>query len=195
MADLKRDDLWSLEQYSTQRQQFRRDVMAHKKQRYVVIGEHARLCFEDETTIRYQIQEMLRIERIFESTDIQEELDTYNPLIPSGKNLKATFMLEYDDIDERKVMLHNLKGVEKKMWIQVGDHPRIVPISDEDLERENEDKTSSVHFMRFEFSSADIAALHTGESLNMGIDSEFIRPNEVRVEDPTRANLIADFAA
>lgn len=194
MADLKCDDLWSLEQYSTQRQQFRRDVIAHKKQRYVVIGEHARLCFEDETTIRYQIQEMLRVERIFESTEIQEELDTYNPLIPSGKNLKATFMLEYDDIDERKVMLQNLKGVEKKMWIQVGDHPRIVPISDEDLERENEEKTSSVHFMRFEFSSADIAALHVGEPLNMGIDSEFIRPNKVRVEDPIRANLIADFA-
>jgi hypothetical protein len=195
MVDLKRDDLWSLEQYSTQRLQFRRDVMAHKKQRYVVIGEHARLCFEDETTIRYQIQEMLRIERIFEAAYIQEELDTYNPLIPSGQNLKATFMLEYDDIDERKIMLHNLKGVEKKMWIQVGDHPRIVPISDEDLERENEEKTSSVHFMRFEFSSADIAALRAGEPLNMGIDSEFICPNKVRVEDPTRANLMADFAA
>jgi len=195
MADLKRDDLWSLEQYSTQRLQFRRDVMAHKNQRYVVIGEHARLCFEDETTIRYQIQEMLRIERIFEAAYIQEELDTYNPLIPNGQNLKATFMLEYDDIDERKIMLHNLKGVEKKMWIQVGDHPRIVPISDEDLERENEEKTSSVHFMRFEFSSADIAALRAGEPLNMGIDSEFICPNKVRVEDPTRANLMADFAA
>ena len=195
MADLKRDDLWSLEQYSTQRLKFRRDVMAHKKQRCVVIGEHARLCFEDETTIRYQIQEMLRIERIFEAAYIQEELDTYNPLIPSGQNLKATFMLEYDDIDERKIMLHNLKGVEKKMWIQVGDHPRIVPISDEDLERENEEKTSSVHFMRFEFSSADIAALRAGEPLNMGIDSEFICPNKVRVEDPTRANLMADFAA
>jgi hypothetical protein len=138
---------------------------------------------------------MLRIERIFEAAYIQEELDTYNPLIPSGQNLKATFMLEYDDIDERKIMLHNLKGVEKKMWIQVGDHPRIVPISDEDLERENEEKTSSVHFMRFEFSSADIAALRAGEPLNMGIDSEFICPNKVRVEDPTRANLMADFAA
>ena len=179
MANLKRDDLWSLEQYSTQRLQFRRDVMAHKKPRYVMIGEHARLCFEDEKTVRYQIQEMLRIERIFEAADIQEELDTYNPLIPSGQNLKATFMLEYDDIDERKVMLQNLKGVEKKMWIQVGDHPRIVPICDEDLERENDEKTSSVHFMRFEFSSADISALRAGEPLNMGIDSEFISPNEL----------------
>ena len=195
MANLKRDDLWSLEQYSTQRLQFRRDVMAHKKPRYVMIGAHARLCFEAEKTVRYQIQEMLRIERIFEAADIQEELDTYNPLIPSGQNLKATFMLEYDDIDERKVMLQNLKGVEKKMWIQVGDHPRIVPICDEDLERENEEKTSSVHFMRFEFSSADISALRAGEPLNMGIDSEFISPNHVQVEDPIRTALMADFAA
>ena len=130
MTNLTRADLWSLEQYAEKRPDFRAQVMAHKKTREVCIGSNARLCFEDETTIRYQIQEMLRVERIFEAEGFQEEMDSYNPLLPEGQNLKATFMLEYDDIDERKVMLQNLKGVERQIWAQVGDRPRIVPVAD-----------------------------------------------------------------
>jgi len=134
------------------------------------------------------------VERIFEAEGIQEELDSYNPLLPEGQNLKATFMLEYDDVDERKVMLQNLKGVERQIWAQVGDRPRIVPIADEDMERENEDKTSSVHFLRYEFSADDIAALRAGEPFTMGIDNPHIQPNSVLLEDPVRSALIADFA-
>ena len=194
MANLTRADLWSLEQYAEKRSAFRAEVMAHKKIREVCIGNNARLCFEDEITIRYQIQEMLRVERIFEAEGIQEELDSYNPLLPEGQNLKATFMLEYDDIDERKIMLQNLKGVERQIWAQVGDRPRIIPIADEDLERENDEKTSSVHFLRYEFSADDIAALRAGESLSMGIDNPHIQPNAVQIEDPVRSALIADFS-
>ena len=134
------------------------------------------------------------MERIFEAEGIQEELDSYNPLLPEGQNLKATFMLEYDDIDERKVMLQNLKGVERQIWAQVGDRPRIVPVADEDMERENEEKTSSVHFLRYEFSADDIAALRAGESFTMGIDNHHIQPNSILLEDPVRSALIADFA-
>jgi hypothetical protein len=194
MVNLTRADLWSLEQYAEKRPEFRTQVMAHKKTREVCIGNNARLCFEDETTIRYQIQEMLRVERIFEAEGIQEELDSYNPLLPEGQNLKATFMLEYDDIDERKIMLQNLKGVERQIWAQVGDRPRIVPIADEDMERENEEKTSSVHFLRYEFSAEDIAGLRAGEAFTMGIDSPHIQSNSVQLQDPVRAALIADFA-
>ena len=194
MTNLTRDDLWSLEQYSEKRPDFRQQVIAYKKDRQVTIADSARFCFEDLTTIRYQIQEILRVEKIFEGAEIQEELDSYNPLIPDGKNLKATFMLEYDDIDERKVMLQNLKGVERQIWAQVGDRPRIVPVADEDMERENEEKTSSVHFLRYEFSADDIAALRAGESFTMGIDNHHIQPNSILLEDPVRSALIADFA-
>jgi len=193
-TELTRDDLWSLEQYSAERAEFRKKVMAYKKNRQIIVGDSARFCFEDLTTIKYQIQEILRVEKIFEAADIDEEIESYNPLIPDGKNLKATFMLEYGDIDERKVMLQKLKGVERQVWMQVNDLPKIVPISDEDLERENEEKTSSVHFMRFEFSDEDIAALRNGGSLTLGIDSEFLQPNVVQIEDPIKATLAADFA-
>jgi hypothetical protein len=193
-TELTRDDLWSLEQYSTERAEFRKKVMAYKKNRQIIVGDSARFCFEDLTTIKYQIQEILRVEKIFEAADIEEEIESYNPLIPDGKNLKATFMLEYGDIDERKVMLQKLKGIERQVWMQVNDLPKIVPISDEDLERENEEKTSSVHFMRFEFSDEAIAALRNGGSLTLGIDSEFLQPNVVQIEDPIKATLAADFA-
>ena len=193
-TELTRDDLWSLEQYSTERAEFRKKVMAYKKNRQIIVGDSARFCFEDLTTIKYQIQEILRVEKIFEAADIEEEIESYNPLIPDGKNLKATFMLEYGDIDERKVMLQKLKGVERQVWMQVNDLPKIVPISDEDLERENEEKTSSVHFMRFEFSDEAIAALRNGGSLTLGIDSEFLQPNVVQIDDPIKATLAADFA-
>ena len=193
-TELTRNDLWSLEQYSTERAEFRKKVMAYKKNRQIIVGDSARFCFEDLTTIKYQIQEILRVEKIFEAADIEEEIESYNPLIPDGKNLKATFMLEYGDIDERKVMLQKLKGVERQVWMQVNDLPKIVPISDEDLERENEEKTSSVHFMRFEFSDEAIAALRNGGSLTLGIDSELLQPNVVQIEDPIKATLAADFA-
>ena len=125
---------------------------------------------------------------------MQEELYSYNPLLPEGQNLKATFMLEDEYIDERKIMLQNLKGVERQIWAQVGDRPRIVPIADEDMERENEEKTSSVHFLRYEFSADDIAALRAGEALIMGIDNPHIQPNPVQIADPVRSTLIADFS-
>ena len=192
---LTREDLLSLEQYSVKRPEFRKEVMAYKKNRQVTVADSARFCFEDLTTIRYQIQEILRVEKVFEAADIQEEIDSYNPLIPDGKNLKATFMLEYDDIDERKVMLQKLKGVERQVWMQVNNLPKIVPISDEDLERENEEKTSSVHFMRFEFSDEAISALRAGGTLTLGIDSEFLQPNVVQIEDPVKSALAADFAS
>jgi hypothetical protein len=195
MTNLTRDDLWSLEQYSTERPDFRQQVMAYKKDRQVTIADSARFCFEDLTTIRYQIQEILRVEKIFESAEIQEELDSYNPLIPDGKNLKATFMLEYSDIDERKIMLQKLKGVERQVWMQVDDLPKIVPICDEDLERETEEKTSSVHFMRFEFSDLAIQALRDGGILTLGIDNDLLQPNMIVIEDPVTSTLIKDFAS
>ena len=194
MSHLTRSDLWSLEQYSEQRDNFRAEVLAHKKNRQLALGDNARIYFEDALTIRYQIQEMLRVERIFDAEGIQEELDSYNPLLPEGQNLKATFMLEYDDIDERKIMLQNLKGIERQIWAQVGERPRIVPIADEDMERENDEKTSSVHFLRYEFSADDIAALRAGEPLTMGIDNPHIQPNRVQIDEPVRSALIADFS-
>jgi len=195
MTYLTRNDLWSLEQYSIERPQFRKQVMAYKKNRQVTIADSARFCFEDLTTIRYQIQEILRVEKIFESAEIQEELDAYNPLIPDGKNLKATFMLEYSDIDERKIMLQKLIGVERQVWVQVNDLPKIVPICDEDLERETAEKTSSVHFMRFEFSDEAIQALRDGGLLKLGIDNDLLQPNIITIEDPVKSTLIKDFAS
>ncbi len=195
MTYLTRNDLWSLEQYSIERPQFRKQVMAYKKNRQVTIADSARFCFEDLTTIRYQIQEILRVEKIFESAEIQEELDAYNPLIPDGKNLKATFMLEYSDIDERKIMLQKLIGVERQVWVQVNDLPKIVPICDEDLERETAEKTSSVHFMRFEFSDEAIQALRDGGLLKLGIDNDLLQPNIITIDDPVKSTLIKDFAS
>ncbi len=192
MTKLTHSDLWSLEHYARERNNYRQQVMAHKKPRQIAIGPHARLYFEDEMTIRYQIQEMLRIERIFEPEGIQDELDAYNPLIPDGSNLKATFMLEYENADERKAMLTKLVGIEKQVWIRVGEYPVISPICDEDLERDTEEKTSSVHFMRFEFSADQIAALHRGESMWIGIDNDLISPNKLLIKGESRASLIKD---
>ena len=149
MEKLTRESLYSLEEYSGLRNDFRQKVMAHKENRRLPLGTNATLYFEDRLTMQYQVQEMLRIERIFEAEGIQEELDAYNPLIPDGSNWKATFMVEFPDIDERRAMLQRLVGIENKVWMQVGDGERIVPIADEDLERADEDKTSAVHLMRF----------------------------------------------
>jgi hypothetical protein len=193
MKRLTRDDLYSLEKYSQIRPQMRAMVMEHKLNRQVQIGPHARLYFEDRTTMHYQIQEMLRAERIFESEGIQEELNAYNPLIPDGSNLKATFMLEYPDPAERAAALAVLKNIENRVWIQVADHERVWGIADEDLDRENEQKTSSVHFLRFEFTPAMIRALKQGAALNMGIDHPKYREQMAPVAPNIRAALAADF--
>lgn len=170
MAGITRDSLMSLEEYARQRPAFRRRVIEHKKQRTVGLGPNLSLVFEDELTIRYQIQEMLRIERTFEEAGILDELETYLPLVPSGTDWKATMMLEYEDPEVRKHWLARLKGVEKKVWVQVAGQEAVFAIADEDLERENETKTSAVHFLRFPLSQAMIAALRAGAGLAMGVD-------------------------
>jgi hypothetical protein len=167
---LTRDDLFSLEQYAEQRQDFRRRVMEHKKTRHVQLGDHIRLMFEDALTIQYQVQEMLRVERIFERAGIQEELDAYNPLIPDGDNWKATMMIEYVNIDERKQKLADLLGVEERVWVQVDDGDKIYAIADEDMERSTEDKTSSVHFLRFQLPKQDIEKTRQGSEISVGVD-------------------------
>lgn len=191
MSKLTHEDLYSLEEYSRIRPEFRTKIIAHKKNRRVDIGEHASLYFEDSLTMQYQVQEMLRIERIFEQEGIQEELDVYNPLIPDGMNWKATFMLEYGDEQERKKELAQLIGVEKALWVQVGDFDRVNPIANEDLERETEEKTSSVHFVRFELSAEMVSAAKQGALIKAGID----HPNyneETVITDAVRESLVGD---
>ena len=160
----------SLEEYAERRPAFRSEVIAHKKNRQVPLGDHLRLLFEDSKTIQYQIQEMLRIERIFERQGIEEELEAYNPLIPDGNNLKATMMIEYDDPSERKVQLAKLIGIEKVTYLQVEGFEKIHPIANEDLERETDEKTSSVHFLRFEFSPDMLQAWKSGAQVFAGVD-------------------------
>jgi uncharacterized protein DUF3501 len=167
---IKRESLLSLEAYARERNAFRARVMDHKKRRTVHLGEHLTLLFEDELTIRYQVQEMLRIERIFEEEGIRHELEAYNPLVPDGSNWKATMLIEYPDEQERKRALGRLKGIEDRVWVQVGGHERVHPIADEDLERENEEKTSSVHFLRFELTEPMRLALRKGAALTVGVD-------------------------
>ena len=169
---LTRADLYTLEKYAEIRNEFRTSVMAHKKSRRLPLGLNATLYFEDRLTIQYQVQEMLRIEKIFERADIEEELAAYNPLIPDGYNWKATFMLEYDDRSERGEMLTRLVGIEDCVWMRVGTGAIIVPICDEDMERETETRTSSVHFMRFELSPEDITAVGQGAEISAGISHQ-----------------------
>lgn len=189
---LQVSDLLSLEQYHGERAQFRARVLDHKRNRQVPIGPNATLYFEDRLTIQYQVQEMLRIERIFETEAIEEELAAYNPLIPDGSNLKATFMLEFPDVDERRIALQRLRGIENHLYMQVAGAERVAAIADEDLERTDEDKTSAVHFVRFEFSVDDIAALRAGAPLIAGIDHSNYS-YESTLSDNIRAALIADF--
>ncbi len=195
MTKLSRSDLWSLEEYAQERPGFRARVLEHKKTRQLALGDHARLYFEDALTIRYQIQEMLRIERVFEPAGILEELEAYNPLIPDGHNWKATFMLEYDDPAERALRLGELIGVEDRVWMQVEGCERVYAIADEDLDRENADKTSSVHFLRFELQPAMISALQAGAALLAGIDHPAWPPGDVEVSGPVRESLRADLDA
>jgi hypothetical protein len=191
MQALTRDDLMSLENYAEQRAAFRSKVMAHKEARRVPVGAHATLYFEDRLTMQYQVQEMLRVERIFERSGIQEELDAYNPLIPDGDNWKATFMIEFDDPAERREALAHLIGIEDRVWVRVGHEPKILAIADEDLERESDDKTSSVHFLRFQLPAATVAAVKSGAPIRFGIDHPQYT-HESTLDDSQRAALAAD---
>ncbi len=192
MQKLSRETLLSLEQYSEKRDEFRQAVMAHKRDRRLELGTNATLYFEDNMTMQYQVQEMLRIERIFEAEGIQEELDAYNPLIPDGSNWKATFMVEFPDVEERRAMLTRLVGIEDKVWLQVGEGERIAPIADEDLDRADDDKTSAVHFLRFELTTEDVQALRNGAPLAAGIDHEVYRVEIRPVAENVRASLLKD---
>ncbi|MDQ3563796.1 MAG: DUF3501 family protein [Pseudomonadota bacterium] len=194
MRKLERGDLWTLERYAEERIRFREKVMAHKKSRSVHLGPHCTLLFEDRITIRYQVQEMLRTERIFERAPIQDELDAYNPLIPDGGNLKATMMLEYDDAEERKQALAAMIGIEDRVWMRVAGFEPVFAIADEDMQRATEDKTSSVHFLRFEFAPAMRIALGGNAGLSAGIDHRAYRHALDPLPDALRAALIADFA-
>ncbi len=193
MDKLKREDLFSLEQYAERRAGFRDRVMAHKKHRRVNIGPHLSLYFEDRLTIQYQVQEMLRIERIFEANAIQEELDTYNPLIPDGSNLKATAMLEFEDVELRRKRLGELVGVENHIWLQVGDGQKSFAIANEDLERSTDKKTSAVHFLRFELDDNMKDALGSGAGLKMGVDHDLYR-HETVLEDEVIESLFHDLS-
>ncbi len=192
MNKLTRNDLFSLEKYAELRPEFRARVMAHKKNRQLPIGPNATLYFEDALTMQYQIQEMLRIERIFEAAGIQEELDAYNPLIPDGSNWKATFMMEYPDEQERREQLARLLGIEKHLWAQVADFARVTPIADEDMEREDEHKTSSVHFLRFELTPEMAAAVRNGAPVSMGIDHPAYTYEAQPIPQNIRDSLAAD---
>jgi hypothetical protein len=194
MGQIARDSLLSLEAYAKERKTFRERVIAHKKNRTIRLDDHVTLLFEDELTIRYQVQEMLRIERIFEEDGIQHELDAYNPLIPDGTNWKATMLIEYPDIAQRKKMLESLKGIERKVWVQIEGCDRVYAIADEDLERETEEKTSSVHFLRFELTEEMRKALKYGVGLAVGVDHSHYTARVDPVPAEQRAALVADLA-
>jgi len=194
MPKIERESLLSLEAYAKQRDAFRAKVIAHKKHRKVRLGEQLMLDFEDALTIRYQIQEMLRVERIFEEEGIQGELDAYNPLVPDGRNLKATMLLEYPDPEERKRALARLKGVDDRVWIQVAGSQKVFAVADEDLERENEEKTSAVHFLRFELTDGMAKALKSGAGLAVGVDHPEYRAEVPAVPSAVRDSLAGDLA-
>ena len=194
MAKITRDSLLTLEAYSRARAEFRKRVMAHKKHRAVALGEHVTLIFEDELTIRYQIQEMLRAERIFEEDGIVSELDAYNPLVPDGANWKATMMIEYPDEQERREMLARLIGIEDRVWVQVAGHSRMYAIADEDMERESEAKTAAVHFLRFDIPAPAARALKAGVDLAIGVDHPAYSATVAAVSPETRESLANDLA-
>lgn len=194
MPQITRESLLTLEAYAKARTDFRIEVMAHKKQRTVHLGQHLTLLFEDELTIRYQIQEILRVEKTFEEEAIQDELDAYNPLVPDGHNWKATLLIEYEDVDERKAALATLKGVEDRVWVQVGTAPRVYAIADEDLERENDTKTSAVHFVRFEVAQPMVDDLNRGNALAIGVDHLAYTFTLREVAEATRRALLGDLS-
>ena len=191
---LTRSDLWSLEEYASHRQAFRAEVMAHKKLRNIALGPHATLYFEDRLTMHYQIQEMLRVERIFEAAEIEEELESYNPLIPDGSNWKATLMIEYGNVEERKVALASMGGIEQTVWVRVGESgEKVFAYTNEDMERTRDDKAAAVHFMRFELDEGNVASLKSGDPLFMGIDHKSL-PGTYEVPADQRTALVADLA-
>ena len=185
------ESLMTLEAYSKYRKAHKADVIAHRKLRSVPLGDHVTLQFESEMTIRYQIQEMLRIEKIFEEEGIMQEIDAYAPLMPDGSNWKATMMIEYPDENERRRELARLIGVEDRMFVEVEGHDRVYAIADEDLDRENDDKTSAVHFVRFEFTPAMVAAIKAGASVKVGCDHRNY-PAHVTIAPETLASLAGD---
>ena len=191
MNPLKKSDLMSLEQYAQHRPEYREQVMAHKRNRQVAIGPNARLYFEDRVTMQYQIQEILRIEKIFEASGIEEELEAYNPLIPDGMNWKATFMIEYEDEQVRRQALSRLIGIERAVWVRVGKLEKVYPIANEDLVRETAEKTSAVHFLRFELSAAMIQAAKTGAEISMGVEHE----NYHHETGPLPVNIVQSLAS
>jgi hypothetical protein len=194
VSKLTRKDLMSLEQYASERVRLRTEVIAHKQVRNVRVGPNMTWCFEDYTTIRYQILEMLRAERIFERDGIQGELDAYNPLIPDGSNWKVTLLLEFPDANERRTALEQLIGVEDRCWIRVSEMERVFAIADEDMERANDEKTSAVHFLRFELSPSMVEALKSGASLSIGVDHDYYRHVLGSLPSPIRDSLSLDLA-
>ncbi len=187
-------DLMSLEQYARERAAFRGRVLEHKRARQLQVGPNTTWSFEDRLTIQYQVQEMLRVERIFEPEGIADELGAYNPLIPDGSNWKATLLIEFAQPEERRRQLQLLKGIESRCWVEVARLPRVFAIADEDLPRENEEKTSAVHFLRFELEPAMIGALRAGAALAAGVDHEHYRHAVAPLPEPMRRSLLADLA-
>jgi hypothetical protein len=193
-AKLRPEDLYSLEQYSKQRPQFRPRVIAHKRERTLQCGPNATWCFEDRLTVQYQVQEMLRIERIFEAEGIADELEAYNPLIPDGSNWKVTLLIEFPEVEQRRTALARMKGIEDRCWVQVAGHDRVFAIADEDLERENDEKTSSVHFLRFELTPAMVAAAKDGAAVSIGMDHDAYRHAIDPLPRAGREALVRDLA-
>jgi hypothetical protein len=194
MNKLAATDLMSLEQYARERPAFRTRVLAHKAARRLAVGPNVTWCFEDRLTVQYQVQEMLRTERIFEAEGILDELGAYNPLIPDGSNWKVTLLIEFPQPAERARALSALKGIEDRCWVRVAGHERVLAIADEDLERENEEKTSAVHFLRFELSAPMTASLRAGAALGLGVDHEHYRHEVPAVPEPLRQALLADLS-
>ena len=195
MSQITPESLLTLEAYAKARQAFRTKVIAHKKNRTVALGEHITLIFEDELTIRYQIQEMLRVERVFEEAGIRDELDAYNPLVPDGSNWKATMLIEYTDVAERQIMLAQLRGIEDRVWVRVAGHDRVFAIADEDMDRANDEKTSAVHFLRFELDGAMAQALIGGADLALGVDHSIYTFALDPVPTAVRSSLAQDLQA
>ncbi len=191
MQKLSRAELWSLEEYAVERDAFRRTVMAHKKPRRIALGPHATLLFEDFLTMKYQVQEMLRVERIFEPAAIEDEISTYNPLIPDDANWKATFLIEYEDVSERDAALRRMPGVEHRVWVGVGGRARVFAFANDDLDRTDDDRTAAVHFLRFEFDGERIAAIRAGAPVTIGIDHDELRC-ETTLAPATVASLARD---
>jgi len=194
MNKLSPADLFSLERYARERPAIRTSVLEHKRDRQIHVGPSATWLFEDRITVQYQVQEMLRAERIFEPEGIADELAAYNPLIPDGRNWKVTLLIEFPDVAERQRELAKLRGVEDRCWVQIGGHERVFAIADEDLERENEEKTSSVHFLRFELTPAMVAELRAGATLGVGIDHPNYRHSVPELSEAARKSLLADLA-